>query len=83
MLFWKLLYFHNTSLDNLRHTFELPVGKILDYGIQNRFIFKTKIRDISRYLEDFSRYLENVLGYSDIFLRISGKIFRRFCVIFV
>ena len=47
------------------------------------FSFKTKIRDISRYLEDFSRYLEIFWGYLDIFLRISGKIFRRFYVIFV
>ena len=31
----------------------------------------------------FSRYLENVLGYLDIFLEISGKIFRCFYVIFV
>ena len=45
--------------------------------------FKAKIRDISRHLEEFSGYLESVLGYFDIFLRISGKIFRRFYLIFV
>ena len=39
----------------------------------NRLIFKTKIRDISRIFRDIL----------DIFLRISGKIFRRFYVIFV
>ena len=32
MLFWKLLYFHNTSVDNLWHTFQLPLGKILAQG---------------------------------------------------
>ena len=36
-----------------------------------------------RYLEGFSRYLEIFWWYSGDFLRISGKIFRWFCVIFV
>ena len=52
MLFLKLLYFHNTSVDNLWHTFQLPLGKILASWIQNRLIFKTKIIDISRISRD-------------------------------
>ena len=78
MLFWKLLYFHNINVDNFWHTFQLPLEKILAQGIQNRLIFKSKIRDILRYLEDLSRYLEKLLGYVDIFLRTSSNIFRRF-----
>ena len=47
-------------------------GKFWPKVIQNRgLVFKTKIQNISRYLKDFLRYLENVLGYLDIFLRIS------------
>ena len=81
---WTLFDFHNTSVDNLWHTFQLPLGKILAYkGIQNRLICNTKIWDVSRYFDDISRYLEFWGGYLDIFLRISEKIFRRFCVIFV
>ena len=62
MLFWKLLYFHNINVDNFWHTFQLPLEKILAQGIQNRLIFKSKIRDILRYLEDLSRYFRKTFG---------------------
>ena len=42
-------------------------GKFWPKVIQNRFVFKTKIQNISRYLKEFLRYLENVFGYLDIF----------------
>ena len=68
MLFWKLLYFHNNSVDRMFDIlFSSRWGKFWPKVIQNRLVFKTKIQNISRYLKDFLRYLENVLGYLDIF----------------
>ena len=80
MLFWKLLYFHDNSVDRMFDIlFSSRWGKFWPKVIQNRgLVFKTKIQNISRYLKDFLRYLENVLGYLDIFWEFPERQFDDF-----
>ena len=78
MLFWKMLYFHNDSVDRMSDILFSSRWGNFGLRVQNRLVFKTKIQNISRYLEDFLRYLENVLGYLDIFWEFPERQFDDF-----